>query len=266
MVALCAGVSVYLAAFDETQDSAGHFTLGGFVGPETDWHKYFEPAWEERVLTGPPRIPYLHMTDIRDEDWRMQHNISALDASRRTDEAVRVLVSMGSLYPITASIDVSEFRTLLSEPLKKMGGFGNIARHPDYLAFIAFAIFTLRYVNEVICDATRVNFLAEESQKTTKALRGFHGHLNDTMARFPGIDRIFGSFGSDGKNSIPLQAADVFCWHLQRADVGRLHPIDRARFWKLVRRRGYRFINTAEDVRELSDDLQNEALKRRKKP
>lgn len=58
-------MTVYLAVMDETQNGKGDFTLGGFVGPDSDWREHFMPAWDERVLGGKVRIPYLHMTDIR---------------------------------------------------------------------------------------------------------------------------------------------------------------------------------------------------------
>jgi len=256
-------VSIFIAAFDETESSAGQFTLGGFIGPRADWRDHFSPAWCERVLAGPPAIPYLHMTDIRNDDWCRKHRITQTEAARRLDEAVRVIASTRSLCPIRASIDVAGFQTLLSQPLKKLGGFGNITKYPDYLAFIAFTVFTLRFVKDVIPEATRVDLLAEESQKTTQTLRGFHGHLQDTMSKFPTeVARLFGRFSSAGKESIPLQAADVFCWHLQRAHAGRLRRQDSIRLAKMTARLGPQCEITAEDVEAYSGQLQSEIVRR----
>src|SRR5579862_4656280 len=60
-------MAVFVSASDETagRGQADLFFFGGWLGPEEDWSRFFVPAWQERVLDGPPKIPYLHMTDIR---------------------------------------------------------------------------------------------------------------------------------------------------------------------------------------------------------
>src|SRR5262249_10485160 len=81
------------------------FFFGGFVAPEEDWSRFFEPAWQERVLDGPPAIPYLHMTEIRSQKWRSQFGLSRAAADERVDEAFSVIETMGSLYPIGIHVD-----------------------------------------------------------------------------------------------------------------------------------------------------------------
>jgi hypothetical protein len=61
-------VTIYLATFDETENDAGDFLIGGWIGPERYSKNCFEPAWDERVLAGPPRIPHLHMREIWSAD------------------------------------------------------------------------------------------------------------------------------------------------------------------------------------------------------
>src|SRR6266481_8542377 len=100
---------------DETDNQKGDFTLGGFVGPAVDWKRDFEPAWDERVLGGKVRLPYFHMTDIRSPRWREQQGVSVIEAERRTDEAIRVIRSMGSIYPLTAGMKVAEFKTIFAD-------------------------------------------------------------------------------------------------------------------------------------------------------
>jgi hypothetical protein len=257
-----AAVSVYIVAFDETQSSEGHFTLGGWLGPEEDWKKYFEPAWDERVLAGPPRIPYLHQTDIRNEEWRNEHGLSGDEAFQRVDEAVRVIDSMGSLYPITASMHAKDFRDHFGDRLKKVGGFGEIATEPDYLSYIAFVPSVLHWAGTLLPDATRVNFLAERSQKTTKVMRLFHEGLREAL--LPRIDfpQLLGTFDSAGKESIPVQAADLFGWLHQRADAGRLHSLDARRLFRITRRRGFPFTVTGVELKDLAEHLEREMKKR----
>ncbi len=246
-------MSAYIVAFDETESSKGHFTLGGWLGPDEDWSNQFEPAWGERVLEGPPRIPYLHQTDIRNEEWRTQHNLSGDEAYQRVDEAVRVIDSMGSLYPITASMHAHEFRESFGDPLKKAGGFGEIPTRPDYLAYIAFVSSVLEWAGKKIPDATRVDFLAENSEKTTRVLKHFHDALREVLPSLTAFPHLLGEFGSAGKESIPLQAADLFCWLHQRADAGRLHTLDVRRLRRLTHRRGFPFDIDAAQLKDLAE-------------
>src|SRR5689334_19334212 len=59
-------MAVFISASDEYSgsDGSGSFLFAGYIGPEKDWSDFFVPAWRQRVLDGPPTIPYLHMTEI----------------------------------------------------------------------------------------------------------------------------------------------------------------------------------------------------------
>lgn len=61
-------MAVFVAGADESADqgrvNTKHFFYGGFSAPVDEWDGSFLRAWEDRVLAGPPRIPYLHMTDM----------------------------------------------------------------------------------------------------------------------------------------------------------------------------------------------------------
>ena len=49
-------MAVFVAAADESDAPTrdGAFLYGGFVAPFVDWHQWFTPAWEERVLNKVP--------------------------------------------------------------------------------------------------------------------------------------------------------------------------------------------------------------------
>jgi hypothetical protein len=259
-------VTVYLAVMDETQNNNGDFTLGGFVGPELDWKKDFEPAWDERVLGGKIRIPYFHMTDIRSSSWRTEHGITGLEAEARTDEAVRVIRSMGSIYPITAGMKVAGFKSIFADPIIKLGGGKwGITQDPDYLCFVAFAVLALDHADRMLPDATRIDFLIEESQKTTKGIKAFRAPLEEAISKFPELLKLFGSVDAADKHDpkgIPLQAADVLLWYVQRKEAENLDGIDERRFWKLVKRKGYRHHTDSGFLGELSAHLQDGMRKR----
>jgi len=81
-----------MAIYTEFSDEAavgnpdGTFAMAGYAARESDW-PYFSTAWRERVLDGPPKIPYLHMSEIRRDKWRNQHNIGYNDAEEPISEA-----------------------------------------------------------------------------------------------------------------------------------------------------------------------------------
>jgi len=68
-------MAVFISASDEAagKNQRDPFLFAGFVAPEKDWSRFLAPAWQERVLDGPPSIPYLHMTDIRSPQWRSDY-------------------------------------------------------------------------------------------------------------------------------------------------------------------------------------------------
>lgn len=75
-------MAIFVAASDESAGSDEHslFLFAGWIGPEKDWSQFFVPAWQERVLDGPPRIPYLHMTEIRSKEFREKCGLSKVSS------------------------------------------------------------------------------------------------------------------------------------------------------------------------------------------
>src|SRR5439155_17281293 len=100
-------MAVFVSGLDETAGKTHRdtFLLAGFVAPEHDWSRFFAPAWQERVLDGPPSIPYLHMTEIRSRKWRERYGLSQLQADDRIDEAIILLDTMATLYPVGVHVD-----------------------------------------------------------------------------------------------------------------------------------------------------------------
>jgi hypothetical protein len=249
-------VTIYLAALDETQNSKGDFTLGGFIAPTVDWAKWFQPAWQERVLDGPPSIPYLHMSEAWGEDWQTKYGVSGNQVYERIEEAARVIRSMGSLYPMTSAMIVSDFEKEFAGPLKKLNsGEWEIVKDPDYLCFIAVSLLSLQYVQQTCPDATRLDLLIEESEKTSANMELFHQHLDDVVAQFPELAAIRGTLSVGQKESIPLQAADTLLWHVQRANAGRLTRPELRRFARIANRHGYVHRHMVVDLNDLREGL-----------
>jgi hypothetical protein len=234
-------MAVFLAASDET--SGGNifapYHYAGWLAPEPDWTRFFTPAWRERVLDGPPKIPYLHMTDIRSRAWREQWHVTQTDADERLDEAARVIDTMGSLYPLKLTIDASISRPLY-KPHKMIAASGAKKDYqPDFLAFTSYALAVLIQVKLKHPDVEKVDFLVENNSEITK-------HIYELYKAMPvGLDHIkrpeliplLGKFIPGGKDRVPLQAADYLCWHSQRADAGTLSDVRDARRWNTISHR-----------------------------
>lgn len=250
-------MAVFVAASDETSGgnvgSAYHYA--GWIAPEPDWSNFFTPAWKERVLDGPPEIPYLHMTDIRSRAWRGKYGITETVVEERLDEAARVIDQMGSLFPLMYTIHRSDFNPLYKEHKVIVASGATKDFQPDFLAFLAYAYGVLKYVHDKHPSADRVNFLVENNSEITKHIyefyKGMPGALNHIEA--PELIALLGEFLPAGKDRVPLQAADYLCWHSRRADSDTLDTRDAARFGTIASRKGFRLTIPKEVLTGLSE-------------
>jgi hypothetical protein len=235
-------MAVFLAACDETgtHDGRGNFYSGGYMAPTLDWVHHFTPAWEDRVLNREPRIPYLHMTSIRSKAWRAKHGISGVEAERRVDSACDVIASTGSLFLITARINEGLWRD-------RFKSFGIIRENtkqvavdrmpPDLQSFFGFVTVALQYGVE--SGAEKVDFIIERKHRVTQVLLDMFEKLRGNYPELgePEYAALMGKLVAGGKDHVPLQAADLACWHVQRQDQQMLDPID----YKRMRTIGSKF-------------------------
>ena len=250
-------MAVFLAASDETS-GANAFALyhyAGWIAPVPDWWHYFTPVWYERVLEGPPRIPFLHMTDIRSRAWREKWKLSQLDADDRLDDAALVIDQLGSLYPLKLTIDASIFRPLYKSH-KMIAESGKVvAYEPDFFAFMTYAFTVLLYVKEKCPDAERVDFLVENNSEITKHIYHLYKALPESLKLIgkPELVPLVGDFIPAGKDRVPLQAADYLCWHSQRAEAGTLDEKDARRWHTISMRSGFDYLVPTDLLKELAD-------------
>lgn len=254
---------VFTSASDETAgaDARSMFTHGGWMMSENDWTHYFAPAWEDRVLAGPPRIPYLHMTEIRSEQWRTDHHISRDDAENRVAAAAKVISQMGSLYPVSSSMKASDFHAVVAAPLKKYRGATRSqtagVRDPDYLCFLAFALVVLKTVHENYPDVEKVKFIIERKNSITKHIQQFYENLPEVLQGLGEghLMPLLGDLIPAGKERIPLQAADILCWYRQRIDAGTLTNGVDIQHWNQITQDGDRCGHRHEWTRELLEQF-----------
>jgi hypothetical protein len=188
---------VFNAAADESDGPTqrGAFFFGGFVAADDAWADIFTPAWGERVLSGPPAIPYMHVVDIKSPKWQRKHGLTWHQADCRLEEACRVIASTGALHPVTHAMDGGHFRDVFRGT--------RVVRHkpqpalykfePDYIAFMGFAIAALAVVHDQYPDAEKVDFLVEKKTRVTRNLEDFVGDHFRQVLRETGSGHLPGS-------------------------------------------------------------------------
>jgi hypothetical protein len=229
-------LSIWTYGLDESSDQnpKRNFLFGGFAGPSSDWDGAFADAWRERVLDGPPSIPYLHTTDIRSSQWRLLHGLSHSDAEKRLDEATRVIRSMGSLIPVVVYVDEAAYARTL-QPFEIQDA-NNEKLKPDYMLFLYCVFVQLHKIHDRYPDATKVDFHVENNGSITEIAERFHGSLESTIRQMghPEVADMVGEFKAVDKSSIPAQVADVILWHVRRAKSETLDSDGKRRYARMI--------------------------------
>lgn len=233
-------MAVYVAYSDEAgaDNPDQHFIVSGHIAAETEW-PWVIRAWQERVLGGPPKLPYLHMIDIRREEWQQRYKLSSNDAEGRVDEAVRVLYSMGAISAVASVVKRLDLEQVIHSKFKRKKNVPIGLDEPDYLCFNAYAIFTLGEVYRSYPEVERVDFVVSEKAKVSERLKGFYEPLRKWVSEnYPELERVLGDLRPGSmEEEIPLQTADVLSWHLQRYYRGGFDRTIENRIWYLMKER-----------------------------
>jgi hypothetical protein len=269
---------VFQAVSDETTttDGLGAFFTGGFIAPVDDWVNFFTPAWDEYVLAGPPRINHFHMVDLRSKKWRERNGIDRIDAERRISEAARIIGQSGSLFFVTSKIDAGFFKRrfatkkLLLRARTEQPAI--IPFQPDFIGYLGFAYVALSYVNLKYPDADRVDFVVEQKQQVTAGQRELHDTLASSLEALgrPELAKLVGGFIPGSKERVPLQAADMGCWHVLKQEHGGLLSSEVKNYRPIASRFGYAHTWSNEHLERLArsayrNRVANPFKKKRKK-
>jgi hypothetical protein len=233
-------MAVITAFSDETEvhSAEGKFLMGGYIAPADDW-PLVESAWQDRVLDGPPKLPYLHMRKIRNSKWQQKYGITDYQAGCRVTEAAQVMHSFGNLAVIASSVRRSYLGEVFHAGRYKNNHY--IPRgidQPDYLAFVGYALFTVGQVHKKWPHARKVDFVVERKKGVTEHVREFKDELQKLLD--PPLAGLVGELiPASAKDSLPLQAADVLLWHIQRyyavdEDQNKMQVLDQERLGLLT--------------------------------
>lgn len=253
-------MAVFVSVSDESS-GANHlsdFQCTGWLAPEHDWSQFFAPAWQERVLDGPPKIQYLHVTEMRSRAWREKNGITRLDAENRLDQAAHIIATMGSLYPVKIKVAGPLFRKLFEPHQLKAASGGRKRYEPDYYAFVTYVYAVLCRVKIKFPEAEKVDFIVERKSTITRHIQEFYDSLPEALKRLGREDLVplFGNFISATKEHISLQAADFLCWHSQRGDAGKLESCDIRRWNPMANKTGFNFSVPDELMTALAEAFQ----------
>lgn len=233
----------FLAASDEASGER-IFHHAGYVAPLACWTEVLIPAWREKVLKGPPLLDEFHMTEVRSPSWREKLGITKDDAEARIDAAVEVISQTPGLFAIRSSVDGAHFekhasglKFRLNDPLRKPAGF--VIDYPSFNGYMYLVLLTCAAYSKT----EKVNFMIEKKKEVFPAIDEFFVGLRQSFVNigWPRCAEIMGTLLPGDKKAIPLQTADVLCWHTQRlaAHVRNssisFSDVDSARFSKLTR-------------------------------
>lgn len=259
-------MSVFVAYSDEAGvgDAHGEFLVSGYVAEESEW-QYVAKAWQERVLDGPPKLPQLHMTEIRSRAWREKYGLTEYSSERRVDEAVNTIHSSGSLLAICSVVKQIDLRQIIQSRFgKKVFGFDE----PDYLCHLAFFAVTLYEVHRRYPNAEKVNFFFSRKNTTiTNNLLKIREQAVSVIDQYtPELASLMGDVIPASPDLIlPLQAADIISWHLQRHYgniLGGKRPdrIEERRRWRLLKERDGHHVHIwkQEDLESFSRDVRGD--------
>lgn len=225
-------MAVFVSASDES-DGGHHrskFWHGGWLMPETDWYSYFAPAWQERVLDEKPKIPYLHMTEIRDPGWCKEHGLTWDQAQEKMDMAAILISQMGSLQPAVVNADAGVFLDAHGKKkIMKNPGDAKPARFlVDHYCFNAYVLGVLNYIHTKYPETEKVDFVVELKEGVFEKLKQFFATFTNSLDYIgqSHLNKYVGELTAVSKDRVPVQAADMLCWHVSRADLGLLKGRD----------------------------------------
>lgn len=182
-------MAVFVSYSDEStgKNQLDTFIFAGWIGPEEDWSRFFVPAWDERVLAGPPRIPYFHMTEIRRPEWQKAHGISETGAYDRINEACIVLDQLANLHPLRIAIDTACVRDQFSGIRVKRARSKQFACtdfEPDYIGFLAYAWAARTIISSHLASVWPMTCLATARPPSVRALASSINAIVPPFTRF----------------------------------------------------------------------------------
>jgi hypothetical protein len=236
-------MATFICCADESADSQRQheFWYGGFAATVQTWEQDFLPAWDARVLAGPPRLEYLHVSEWMRHSWRRANKLTWGDIDKRLTAAAQVIRSTGGLIPFVWSLDLDRFsrEVLPFAPRKRHSAL----EQPDYLTFLAVNYSVLVWLRSFRPDVERVDFWVEKNGKISTRIGRLHDRVTENLIELgrPDLAALVGGFTAVEKWCVQAQAADMLCWHERNAQANTLDREGWRNRWRMIGdREGFR--------------------------
>jgi hypothetical protein len=225
----------------------GAYIIGGFVAAKSVWGN-FAQSWHDRVLAASPRIPYLHMNEIRGSAFREKYKLTADDADAKVETATTLLSQFGGLdpgRPLLHAVMSLINRKDLHDMVALVQAQGHKIQRgtldlPDYLCFLGYIQTVLNFTPQLFPDTERIDFVVARNGKVTKH---FESYTNALRFKFNRPELVGGLIPANPEDRNPLQMADVLLWHTMHyhedgAESADFLRLAKARCFKHLWRRG----------------------------
>jgi hypothetical protein len=195
--------------------------MAGFVSSVEKWAE-FSVAWKNELDT-PPAIPFLHMTEVLREDSRIFSNVPMLDRVSKVQRLIQVInahIGDSSDMDFNASMNLNDYNRILRPILK----FHKRLKKHDYPYLWLFSVGVLEGMASLRVStglSEPVRFVFDVHGLFEKARTRF-----EQFRRLPAFEKahavVSGICEEDDKRFLPLQAADLFAWNLNRSALDEL--------------------------------------------
>jgi hypothetical protein len=220
-------LSVYVSYSDESSvmDGKGQFIIAGVVADERYWPT-FSRRWAEEILDTVPKIPYVHMIDLRSKEWRYEHGLCWEQQLQKVNQAIKIICEEKSVGVFMGSMPEARW-TAFKNRVEAEGT--SIGRHKGLADYPCFTTYVTAVLNQVAYDLQghlqKISFVVSRKRYASHYLQTDVKTAIDRKlkADHPELAIFFGDIiPLSMEDHPPLQAADVVCWHLNRAYAEKL--------------------------------------------
>lgn len=230
-------ISVQTVYIDETQSSKT-LRMAGFVSSVERWAK-FAMDWDAELKADPP-ITHFHGKDILSKSGEGVFGAIAVEDRFRKVERLIDIINRHTVMDFAASMSLSEYERTLGHAFKFSKKFKK-NDYPYVWLFVIGVLVGFSTVDVMLRGGNESHFIFDKHGLFARATRQYE-RVEELIA--PEFDVAFKVVRKidqeDDREFLPLQAADLLAWHLNRAESGadqritanlkRLHSVNRPSF------------------------------------
>lgn len=251
-------MTVYVAYSDEsaTPDNDGPFIVGGYVTPALAWPD-FSKKWAENVLLPAPEIPYMHVVELRSKVFRAKHGLTWEDNLAKVAAASKTIYDHKDVWACFGAISRQKLQEIYRKIEKSGRRYQEFLKEPDYMCFLSYAFYLIAHVSDLRPEVTRIDFVVSKKQRVSHYYSKFQEEMRDFLNDYnPALGKLVGDLiPANMEDRVPLQAADVLCWHLQKHYSNAVEPEDVSNLNLLMESSGTGHTWTEKELEEFASNI-----------